>query len=182
MAKKIFILVFLCIGLTASLSAQNDKPSPGGHPGPEDPRKEAVDAKKGKQKIRYVSDIVDAHEMYLYGIAYSPVDSVVYFTDEMSLDGAQIHLRTKFLVARNELSSQLRNHMVFEGEKNRTCCVVFSQDSKKLDKKYLKQVEYYKKRGYLVKFINSDRFQFKAVRTEYTDEGYAIEEKEVSVE
>ena len=50
MAKKIFILVFLCIGLTASLSAQNDKPSPGGHPGPEDPRKEAVDAKKESRK------------------------------------------------------------------------------------------------------------------------------------
>lgn len=142
-----------------------------------------VNAQKSeKHKIRYVSDIVDAHGMYVYGVAFSPVDSVVYFTDKMSMDDAQIHLRTKFLVAREELSSQLRNHMIFEGEKNRTCCVVFDKDSRKLDKKYQKQIDYYRKRDYLVKFISSDRFQFKAVRTEYTDEGYAVEEKEVALE
>lgn len=138
--------------------------------------------KKKTKKIEVVSDIVDAHGMYVYGVAFSPVDSVVYMTDEQELKDAQIHLHTKFIVARNELSNQLRNQMLLEGEKNFSCCVVYSKDLKKLDKKYLKQAAYYKKRGYTVNHISQDRFLFKAVRTEYNEGGYATEEIEVPVE
>lgn len=141
-----------------------------------------AEKEKGKtRKVSVVSDIVDAYEMYVYGVAFSPIDSVVYMTDEQKLDGAQIHLRSKFLVARNELSNQLRNQMLLEGEKNFSCCVVYSPKIKDLDKKYLKQAAFYKKRGFKVMHISQDRFVFKAVRTEYNDEGYATEEVEVPV-
>lgn len=138
---------------------------------------------KGKtKKIQVVSDVVDAYEMYVYGVAFSPTDSVVYITEKQKLEGAQIHLRSKFLVARNELSNQLRKQMLLEGEKNYSCCVVYSQNMKDIDKKYLKQIAYYKKRGFTINNINQDRFVFKAVRTEYNEGGYATEEIEVPVE
>lgn len=138
--------------------------------------------KKKTKKVEVVSDIVDAYDMYVYGIAFSPVDSIVYITEKQKLEGAQIHLRTKFLVARNELSNQLHKQMLLEGEKNFSCCVVYSQNQKDIDKRYLKQIAYYKKHGFTVNNINQDRFVFKAVRTEYNEGGYATEEIEIPVD
>ncbi len=187
--KKI-LMMFLGLMLMTNGMAQ----MPGGRPEGEKPSgklpkggkpdEKQSDKKKKvrKKKIQVVSDVVDAHGMYVYGIAYSPIDSIVYVTEQQSLDDAQIHLNTKFLVARNELSNQLRNHMMLEGEKNRTCCVVYNKDPEKLDKKYKKLLKHYQKRGFLVKLLDNSRFTFKAVRTEYTEGGYAVEEKEIVVE
>jgi hypothetical protein len=161
--KKIVIFLMALLTMTASY-AQKSK------------------ANVKTKKVQVVSDIVDAHGMYVYGVAFSPVDSVVYITDEQELDGAQMHLRTKFIVGRDELSKQLQRQMMLEGEKNFSCCVVYSQDIKKLDKKYQKQISYYKKRGFTVNQLSRDRFLFKAVRREYTEGGYATEEIEVPVE
>lgn len=164
--KKIFVLILAMLSVS-TLSAREPKAKSG----------------KGKtKKIEVVSDIVDAHEMYVYGIAFSPIDSVVYITDVQHLDDAQIHLRTKFIVSRNELSNQLRNQMLLEGEKNFSCCVVYDQNLKKLEKKYQKQQRYYNKHGFRVNNIRIDRFKFKAVRTAYTEGGYATEEIEIPVE
>ena len=110
--KKIFLLIIAL----ASISAVNARE-------PKD-----KDGKKGKtKKIEVVSDIVDAHEMYIYGVAFSPIDSVAYITDIQKIDDAQIHLRTKFIVSRNEYSNQLKKQMLLEGEKNFSCCVVYGQ-------------------------------------------------------
>ncbi len=161
--KKIVIFLMALLTMTASY-AQKSK------------------ANVKTKKVQVVSDIVDAHGMYVYGVAFSPVDSVVYITDEQELDGAQMHLRTKFIVGRDELSKQLQRQMMLEGEKNFSCCAVYSQAIKKLDKKYQKQISYYKKRGFTVNQLSRDRFLFKAVRREYTEGGYATEEIEVPVE
>lgn len=165
--KKIFLLIIAL----ASISAVNARE-------PKD-----KDGKKGKtKKIEVVSDIVDAHEMYIYGVAFSPIDSVAYITDIQKIDDAQIHLRTKFIVSRNEYSNQLKKQMLLEGEKNFSCCVVYGQKLKKLEKKYQKLQKFYQKHGFKVNNIRSDRFVFKAVRTAYTEGGYATEEIEVPVE
>ena len=167
MKNRLFVLLFAIMATNLALFAKE---------------KGDKNTKRETKKIRVVSDIVDAHDMYIYGAAFSPVDSIVYLTDEQKLDGAQMHLKTKFLVSRDELSKQLRNQMLLEGEKNFSCCIVYSQDIKKLDKKFIKQVDYYKKHGFTVNIIGQDRFAFKAVRTEYNENGYATEEIEIPVE
>ena len=161
--RKIVVLLIALLTMSASY-AQKEK------------------AKTKTKKVQVVSDIVDAYDMYVYGVAFSPIDSVVYITDVQKLEGAQMHLKTKFIVSREELSRQLKNQMMLEGEKNFSSCVVYGQDIKKLEKKHQKQLAYYNKRGFQVNQLTTDRFVFKAVRTEYNEEGYATEEIEVPVE
>ena len=60
--------------------------------------------------------------------------------------------------------------------------MVYGQELKKLEKKYQKLQKFYQKHGFKVNNIRSDRFVFKAVRTAYTEGGYATEEIEVPVE
>lgn len=120
--------------------------------------------KRRKIAASQVEGIVDAKKMYIYGIAYSPVDSVVYFTEISPLDSAQVTKKRKFLVNRNELSVQLKEYMKARGMGDRTCCVVFNKSESTLRKDYEKTQKKYAKRKFLVLHLEDTKSLFKAVR------------------
>ncbi len=128
--------------------------------------KKEAKAQKKKMKREAKPEVINAGRLYIYGLAYSPADSVVYMTDELILDNAQLEKKTKFLVGREILSGQLANHMALKGEKNRICTVTFAETVKKLDKRYAKQVEKLRKRGFLIKHVGQGEFRFSAPAAE----------------
>ena len=100
-----------------------------------------------------------AKTIYLYGVGFSAVDSVVYFTDEQRLDSMVFNSK-KFLQNRATLSEQLTNYLTSIGEKKYTGTIVFDTNLKKLDKKFLKDAKYYKKLGYTIKAADKSQFTF----------------------
>lgn len=152
--KKIMILLALFTSvMTASAQPEGAIKKP--MPGAKAPKPEKKKAEKVEKKT--------TTRVYLYGVAMSMQDSIVYMTDELMLDDAVLYNKKTFLEGRDQLSSQLSNHMAQKGEKNRICSVTFAKDIKKLDKKYLKQAEKLKKKGYLVKNVGQGEFRFKSV-------------------
>ena len=97
--------------------------------------------------------------IYLYGVGFSAVDSVVYFTDEQRLDSMVFNSK-KFLQNRATLSEQLTNYLTSIGESKYTGAIVFDTNLKKLDKKFLKDAKYYKKLGYTIKAADKSQFTF----------------------
>lgn len=162
--------VVLCaegVGSIESMGAPGD-----GAPGVNGPRmgkpkkeKKPKGAKeKPVQKTTQAEKIVDAKKMFIYGIAYSPVDSVAYFTEIAPLDSAQITKKTKFLVNRYELSIQLKEYMKSIGMGDRTCCVVFNQSENALRKDYEKTQKKYTKNKFLVLHLENSKSLFRVVR------------------
>ena len=100
-----------------------------------------------------------AKTIYLYGVGFSAVDSVVYFTDEQRLDSMVFNSK-KFLQNRATLSEQLTNYLTSIGESKYTGAIVFDTNLKKLDKKFLKDAKYYKKLGYTIKAADKSQFTF----------------------
>lgn len=107
-----------------------------------------------------------AENVYIYGISYSPTDSVVYITDVRMLEKVKLNGKAQFLDSRNEYSSQLREYMKSQDHPDFVNCVVFSKEYKKINKDYLKQVQYYYKRNFTMKFLNQMDFQFSAIQME----------------
>lgn len=105
-------------------------------------------------------------KVYIFGVCFAPTDSVVYMTDELILDNAQLTKKKGFLVGRTELSRQLRDYMVSKGLGRLVCSVSFSTNLKKLDKKYVKQANYFRKHGYLIRSVDQTEFRFNTVRFE----------------
>lgn len=159
--KKIIMLLALFTTMMAA-SAQPEggmkKPHSEGKP----PRTEVKKPEQEKKKAEK-AEKKSTSRVYLYGVAMSMQDSVVYMTDELILDDAVLYNKNTFLEGRDQLSAQLSDHMAQKGEKNRVCSVTFAKNVKKLDKKYLRQVEKLKKRGYLVKSVGQGEFRFKSV-------------------
>lgn len=152
--KKIMILLALFTSVMAA-SAQPEGKMKKPEPGAKMPKQEKKETVKTEKKT--------TTRVYLYGVAMSMQDSVVYMTDELILDDAVLYNKKIFLEGRDQLSSQLSSYMAQKGEKNRVCSVTFAKDVKKLDKKYLKQTEKLKKKGYLVKSVGQGEFRFKSV-------------------
>ncbi len=124
-----------------------------------DPKKEAKKKKKQAEKEARPKKMV-AKTIYLYGVGYSPVDSVVYFTDEQKLDSMVMEKKTSFLEKRAVLSEQLANYLTSIGEQKFISAIVYDTHLKKLDKKYLKHAKYYKKLGYTIKAADKSQFSF----------------------
>ena len=101
--------------------------------------------------------------MYVYGISLSPKDSTVYFTDVLILQNAKVNKQTGFLVDRNHLSSQLKNHMAAIGEKDRTSAIVFNTKLSSITKDYDKQKARYQKNNYIVKSVDQTEFRFQNI-------------------
>lgn len=150
--KKIIIALALLATMTVSAQPQGKPDMP--------PQNTSNNEQKKEKKKKEKTENVTTQRVYLYGVAMSMQDSVVYITDELILDNAVIHKKTKFLENRDMLSAQLEQHMTKKGEKNRLCSVTFATSVKTLDKKYLKQVEKLKKKGYLVKSVGQGEFRF----------------------
>ena len=155
----LFILVFLS-SVMATVNAQN--PPEGGagvhtvlKEGKEKKQKKKAKAPK-KEKPKYFT----VKTIYLDGVGFSAVDSVVYFTDEQRLDSMILEKKTKVLEKRASLSEQLTNYLTSIGESKYTAAIIYDTNLKKLDKKYLKHAKYYKKNGYTIKAADKSQFNF----------------------
>ena len=156
MKRILTILMALAVMTTVAAKPQKDGEAQG---------KERKTEKKAKKK-KSDTEVTEAGRLYVFGVALSPADSVVYMTDELLLDSAQVYKKTKFLDGRDVMSRQLANHMAAKGEKNRICSVTFAKSVKALDKLYTKQVKQFQKRGFLVKSVGQGEFRFSTIRTE----------------
>lgn len=129
--------------------------------GPKDPKAKGKKNKEPKpQKVKkQTPERYYAKTIYLYGVGFSAVDSVVYFTDEQRLD-SMVFNNKKFLKNRAVLSEQLTNYLTSIGENKYTGTIVYDTNLKALDKKFLKHAKYYKKLGYTIKAADKSQFSF----------------------
>ncbi len=159
------LTILLALTVMTTVAAKPERggmPPEKGNMPPQKEKKASKKAKADKKRIEYV----DAGKLYIYGVALSPMDSVVYITDELQLDSAQLEKKTEFLFGRESLSKQLADFMANKGEKNRICSITFANSVKDIDKKYGQQVKKLQKQGYLVKHIDQGEFRFVAIRKE----------------
>ncbi len=103
--------------------------------------------------------------LYVYGFAMCLNDSVVYFTDVMTLDSAWIDSHSGFLYERQSYSYQLKNFLVKGGVVDPTCVISFEEKQKKAEKQYVKLRERYTKKlkGFTVKYVPITDFTFSAI-------------------
>ena len=100
-------------------------------------------------------------EVYMFGVSFSLTDSVVYVTEIMHVDGAQIDERTGFLLHRNYYSTELKDYMnLQEDMPGRTSVVFYSDKRSKLEKKEAKlKKRLTGKQGKTVRYLG-DKFKF----------------------
>ena len=101
-------------------------------------------------------------KMYIYGMAASFNDSIVYFTN------VRVEKGHKELDVRHLYSQQLRNYLMTQGQANRTCIVVAHKNRSKLEKKFLKMKKLYtqSKDGKIhfdVRYLNDQDFLFTTI-------------------
>lgn len=76
--------------------------------------------------------------IYMYGVSFNFNDSVVYMTDVLYLDSMTIN-KDGSLKNHADYSYQLKLFLEGSlGKINQTCAVVYSDDRKKLEKRYVK--------------------------------------------
>lgn len=148
--KKLILLLALFAATVASAQTPD---------GAMKPQKE-MNAKKINAEKKAEEKAGTRQNVYIYGVAMSMQDSVVYVTDELVLNNVVLQKKTKFLENRPDYAAQLAKHMAQKGEKNRICSVTFATSVKALDKKYTKQVAKLRKQGYLVKSVGQGEFRF----------------------
>lgn len=110
------------------------------------------------------------NEMYIYGVAFAPTDSVVYMTQLQMVPNAQVYKKSRLLFNRSEYSIQLREYTKSIGLNNMTVAVTTSENIKKAEKKYLKQKQKYVKSKILVKSFSMTDFMFHEVEVNEDDE------------
>lgn len=103
--------------------------------------------------------------VYMYGLATSFMDSVVYVTDLQFVDKAVTDKKTGFLEARTVYSEQLRYYLEQQGlSPYMTCAVSFHPKKHQLLKKYQKILaKYKKKKGITLTVLGNGRFVFEPV-------------------
>ena len=100
--------------------------------------------------------------MYLCGVAYSFEDTIIYVTSVQELDSAWIDTKTHFLSGRNYYSYQLKEFFSAKDNDKRVCAVFFAEKRKDLEKKYIKMMKKFSKKGNVdVKQIPDTEFRFK---------------------
>ena len=122
-------------------------------------------------------------KMYIFGMAASFNDSIVYFTNIQELNNVWVEKKHKELDVRALYSQQLREYLKKQGLQNRTCIVVANTKRAKLEKKFLKMKKLYTqskdgKVHFDVKYLGNQDFEFKTIDMSgyYTPENTATEE------
>lgn len=101
-------------------------------------------------------------QIYIFGVAASFMDSVVYITDIQTLDSVKFD--EGFLANRSAYSYQLKNYIEQnENLPDRTCAVYYSSDKKKIYKEYSKLKNKYQKNKISIKPLTSGNFKFERV-------------------
>ena len=98
--------------------------------------------------------------VYLFGIAASFNDSVVYFTPIQLMDS--VKLEKTFLPKRSDYAYQLKNQIEkATGKSDYTCMIYFNKSKAKLEKEALKVKTKYQKSQLKLEEIAAETFSFK---------------------
>jgi len=101
-----------------------------------------------------------SHKTYLFGFAASFKDSTVYITDIQVIDSAYIN-KTGFLFGRDNYSFQFGHYLQSKGVLNATTTTIFSDEQKKIEKKYLSLKKKYVKEGrFDIKYVQQNSFKY----------------------
>jgi len=107
-------------------------------------------------------------KVYVFGLAASFNDSLVYITDIFEVDSAYIEdNRTHFLLNRGDYSYQLCNYFRQKGLGDRTCVTYWAMDAKSIEKQYAKVKKLYTEKSkdrYNVQFLTAKDFRYTAVK------------------
>ena len=118
--------------------------------------------------------------VYVFGIAMSFNDSVLYMTPVQMLDSVYL-TNNNFLYSRENYSYQLRNYVKGLGIEQPTCITVFSEKKKKIEKKYSKiRKKYSEKDKFIIKYLATDEFQYVAILPEEGIEGLTKADKKAA--
>lgn len=100
--------------------------------------------------------------VYMYGVSVNFNDSVVYMTDVQHLDSIVINKDGSIQNYAN-YSIQLKVYLEgMLGESNQTCAVIYSDNKKKLEKRFVKMRKRYQtNENKLLKQVGTDAFQFR---------------------
>ena len=116
-------------------------------------------------------------KVYMFGFSASFNDTIVHFTEIQTVENVWMDNKTHFLLGRENYSNMLRDYLAQQQMPQRTCIVIFDENLKKLQKKFLKMKKLYTKaRGKKVKNHNdvrtiaTDDFKFKAIDMGYNEE------------
>ena len=125
--------------------------------------------------IEPLSAKVRCTPIYIYGVAASFNDSIIYITDIQLLDSGWVESKSGFLVKRSEYTSQYRNHLLGRGHNNRTCIVTFADNEKDIKKKYAKlqkKLQGTKKhpKKYEIRHVDYEEFKFRTMAPDITDD------------
>lgn len=110
-----------------------------------------------------LSVVAKAENAYIYGIAFSPTDSVIYMTDIRMLENVTVNQKTRFLASRNEYASQMKQYMESEGINDYVCATVYKLTYNEIRKDYAKLKKQYEKKRLLIKIIDQLKFQFQPI-------------------
>lgn len=106
-------------------------------------------------------------KVYVFGLAASFNDSIVYLTNIQELDSAWIDDKNDFLANRSDYSYQLKNYFESQNINHRTCIVSYALKRKDINKKYQKIKNKYTKGGnFDIRYINNDDFKFSVIKPE----------------
>lgn len=114
--------------------------------------------------------IVPAKEIFIYGVGFNPMDSVVYMTDIQPLNGTFKNKKNGFLFARSEYSAKLKEHISSLGARDITTSVTYAETPKAALKKYNRLKKKFAKDKSIIKYITTSGFQFSAVAYEPEEE------------
>ncbi len=100
--------------------------------------------------------------VYLYGVSVNFNDSVVYMTDVQYLDGMVIN---KDGSIQNYANYSIQMKVYLEGvlgKSNQTCAVIYSDNKKKLEKRFVKMRKRYQAdKNRLLLQVGADAFRFR---------------------
>lgn len=104
----------------------------------------------------------EAKRVYLYGVSIDFNDSTVYMTDIQYLDSMIIQ-KDGSLQGQSGYSLQMKVFLENSyGEDNQTCAIVYSDNKKKLEKKFVKMRKRYQTdKGRTLKLLGTDSFTFR---------------------
>ncbi len=127
------------------------------------PDKKTPKASKKEKKTLADRTLKNVNQLYVYGIAYSPKDSVVHLTDILFIKNAKVAKKTGFLENRGDYSNQLKTYLESHGAPNRTCVLVYNEKLGKLSKDYDKAQARYTKKKFVVKNVSQTDFRFNTI-------------------
>lgn len=113
-------------------------------------------------------------KVYMFGIAASFNDSIVYFTNVQEVSNAWIESKNNFLLDRGNYSVQLKEFLAQKMQSpQRTCVIYYDTNRTKLEKKFIKIRQLYtqqKKKQtnhFDVRYVEDGEFAFKALDASY---------------